>query len=144
MSALTIDRVAPVRVPSRLAGTAVVIPFPTRSRRPRTSPAARLHITRRGRLTLTVMAVLVVGVAAVAVLASAPTTASPASTGGGSRSAGVVTTEVVAPGETLWEIAAAVAAPGEDVRDVIVEIREMNDLESSGLVVGQELVVPAA
>lgn len=139
MSALTIDHVVlPVRVPPRPACSGVVIPFPALSPRGRTASPSHLRVTRRGRLTLTVMVVLAVSVAAVAVLAPAATPASQTTTGS-------ATTEVVVtPGDTLWEIAAAVAAPGQDVRDVIADIREMNDLESSGVVAGQELVVPAA
>lgn len=144
MSALTIDHVVlPVRVPSRPRRTAVVIPFPTPSTRARTAPS-RLHITRRGRLTLTVMVVLAVSVATVALLAPAVTSASAGTTGTALTTGTAMTELVVTPGETLWGIAAAVTAPGEDVRDVMAEIREINDLESSGLVAGQELVVPAA
>ena len=145
MSALTIDHVVlPVRVPPRPVRPAVVIPFPARSARGRTASPSRVRITRRGRLTLTVMAVLAVCVAAVAVLAPAATPASQATTGATGTTGTAVTEVVVTPGVTLWEIAAAVAGPGQDVRDVIAEIREMNDLESSGVVAGQELVVPAA
>ena len=43
----------------------------------------------------------------------------------------------------LWDLAVA-ADPQRDPRDVMDEIVELNDLRSSALVAGQELVVPAA
>lgn len=144
MSALTIDHVVPVRVPSRPTRTAVVIPFPTLPARRRTAARSRLHVTRRGRLTVTVMVVLAVSVAAAVVLTPVAPSASQGRAGGPVSTSPATTEVVVTPGETLWGIAEALAAPGEDVRDVIADIREMNGLESSGLVVGQELVVPAA
>ncbi|MCC2322028.1 LysM peptidoglycan-binding domain-containing protein [Cellulomonas xiejunii] len=58
----------------------------------------------------------------------------------------VAATEVrrveVAPGQTLWGIAADVAAPGEDVRDVVLELMALNELPSAGLQAGQRIVVP--
>ena len=49
---------------------------------------------------------------------------------------------MVAPGDTLWGIAAGVAAPGEDVRDVVLELISLNRLPSGGLQAGQTIVVP--
>ena len=48
----------------------------------------------------------------------------------------------VRAGDTLWTIAGEVA-PDEDVRGVIAQIRDLNDLESSLIFPGQILVVPA-
>ncbi|MCB7137758.1 LysM peptidoglycan-binding domain-containing protein [Cellulosimicrobium marinum] len=53
-----------------------------------------------------------------------------------------VRVHVVAAGETLWEHASAVAAPGEDVRDVVARLAELNELSSTGLVAGQRLLLP--
>ena len=50
---------------------------------------------------------------------------------------------MVQPGDTLWAIAAEVAAPGEDVRDVVLMLMRMNELPSGGLAAGQTIVVPA-
>jgi LysM repeat protein len=47
----------------------------------------------------------------------------------------------VRPGDTLWEIAADAAPPGQ-VRDMVQQIRELNALTGSGLTVGQEIAVP--
>ena len=54
-----------------------------------------------------------------------------------------VVSYTVQPGDTLWQIAADVAVPGEDVRDVIVELQELNALPRAELTAGQHLVVPA-
>jgi len=49
---------------------------------------------------------------------------------------------VVHPGDTLWSIAAAVAGEGDDVRAVIADIRELNELPDAVVVPGQVLVLP--
>lgn len=49
----------------------------------------------------------------------------------------------VAHGQTLWSIASEHAAPGVDVREVIAQIITLNDLSSSGVHVGQQLLLPA-
>ena len=47
----------------------------------------------------------------------------------------------VAPGDTLWSIAAE-AAPGEDRRDTVHRIVELNALGGPRLSVGQRVAVP--
>jgi LysM repeat protein len=49
---------------------------------------------------------------------------------------------VVAPGETLWSVAAAYASG--DVQGLINEIREVNNLKGYDLQAGQKLRVPKA
>lgn len=49
---------------------------------------------------------------------------------------------VVGEGQTLWSIAVQNAG-GEDPRDVIVEIRDLNGIEGSVVHPGQRLEVPA-
>lgn len=102
-------------------------PTPVRAR-----PALRL--TRRGRLVVLLVAVvalaLALGWGAQSVKASAEST--------GSATAYVA----VQPGDTLWDIARTVA-PGDDPRDVVARITELNALPSSSLAPGQLLVVPA-
>jgi LysM repeat protein len=49
---------------------------------------------------------------------------------------------VVQPGETLWSIAEQVDADS-DPRETVARIVAMNDLAGAGVVVGQELVLPA-
>ena len=50
---------------------------------------------------------------------------------------------VVAPGDTLWEIAVARMVPGSDPRPIVEEIRDRNGLGSPALRPGQVLVLPA-
>lgn len=53
-----------------------------------------------------------------------------------------VSTVTVQPGESVWQIATRVA-PGADTRQVVQQIRELNDLGSgSALVPGVQLTVP--
>ncbi|MCP3996467.1 MAG: LysM peptidoglycan-binding domain-containing protein [bacterium] len=47
----------------------------------------------------------------------------------------------VLPGDSLWTIAEEIA-PDADVRGLIAEIRDLNDLESSLILPGQQLLVP--
>ena len=54
-----------------------------------------------------------------------------------------VETYTVLAGETLWDIAAGIAAPGEDVRDVVDDLVVLNDLPGSGLTAGQQILLPA-
>ena len=51
-------------------------------------------------------------------------------------------TVTVRPGDTLWSIAEDVAEPGQDIRDTVAVLREINDLDSSVIVPDQSLVVP--
>ena len=140
MSAVTID--GPV-LPRFGGRDAVVIAFPAEraggraAARPVRVPAVaatRLRITRRGRLALTLTATVLAAVAA--------------EVGAGQATAGqevgsVATADVmVVPGDTLWGIASEVAVPGQDVRDVIAEIVELNALPTSAVTAGQTLVVP--
>lgn len=94
-----------------------------------------LRLTGRGRVVVAALSLLLV--AGVGVLGSRAAADGPAS-------APVVERHVVTPGETLWGIAASVARPGQDVRDVVVELQKLNGMGDSGLVAGEELVVPAA
>ena len=54
-----------------------------------------------------------------------------------------VATVVVQPGQSLWVIASESAAPHQDVRQVVEQIRMLNGLEHSTVHAGQELSVPA-
>ncbi len=96
----------------------------------RPAPGA-LRMTRRGRLVVLAVALLVV------LLPGAWRAMATAQVEGPSTVA-----VTVAPGDTLWGIAAAID-PGADPRALIAEIRELNGLTQSGLVPGQVLVVPA-
>lgn len=94
---------------------------------------APLRLTRRGRAVLVLLGLLVVvaGVLGGQAVADGP------------ERAVEVVTHAVQSGETLWQIAAGVTAPGEDVRDVVAELQELNGLADGSLVAGQVLLLPA-
>lgn len=102
-------------------------------RRAARAGSVRMRLTRRGRAVVLALAVaLAFAVGAIAGQAQAAS----------GESDLVTETVVVAPGQTLWEIADGVAGD-EDVRDVIALIERINELDSSALAVGQVLQVPA-
>ena len=64
--------------------------------------------------------------------------------GVGEASAPTITVEHrVASGDTLWTIAQSFTSPGDDVRDSVSLLRDLNGLASSALIPGQVLLVPA-
>ena len=93
-------------------------------------------LTRRGRLarTIVVLSLAVVMVAGFAATSGANQEAPVKS------SAPSYSVVVVAPGETLWSVAAAYAKG--DVQGFINEIREVNNLKGYDLQAGQRLRVP--
>lgn len=97
-----------------------------------TNPSGGL--TRRGRLarTLFVLSLSVVLVAGFASRSGANQVAA--------TSAPTFVTVVVAPGETLWSVAAAYASG--DVQGLVSDIREANNLKGFDLQAGQKLRVP--
>jgi|SRR5690625_3235255 len=139
MSALAIRAATPASQPPRARPPAphlhVVAPadeFATSAPAARSaSPALRLNARgRRLLIALGFAAAVAIGAGAGALVPqseSAPTQ---------------VQTVVVQPGENLWVIASEVAAPTQDVREVIDQIRGLNGLEQSVILPGQELVVP--
>ncbi|MEG3614871.1 LysM peptidoglycan-binding domain-containing protein [Isoptericola haloaureus] len=92
-----------------------------------------LRLTARGRVVLAVLALAV---------------SLPLAFAGGQAVAGSpgepleVRLHTVAPGETLWDFAAPLTDPGQDVRDVVAELRDLNGMTESSLRVGQVLVLP--
>lgn len=93
-----------------------------------------VHLTRRGRVVLTlVLLAIVLAVFTVFGARSAAT---------GEAGVPVKTQMVeVGQGDTMWAIASTVAEPGH-VRETIHQIEELNALTGPGLVEGQELAVP--
>ena len=113
------------------------LPFTTArptGRRSDTAAVDTLRLTRRGRVTMFLLA-LGVGLAGMlgnqVANADAPAPAVP------------VTTYTVSAGETLWGIAAGLAGPGQDVRDVVDGLVALNDLPSVALAAGQQILLPA-
>lgn len=91
------------------------------------------RLTARGRRVLAVVAILLaVTIVMVAGSAQAQDVVEPSP----------VDVVWVAPGQTLWEIAATLTEPGGDVRVVVDELVRLNGLASVDLVVGQELLIP--
>jgi hypothetical protein len=110
---------------------------PVRSVAAPVGPApARARLTRRGRLLVTALTLLVLVAAAVLLTGGIPATA-------GTDHAPAVTAQrvTVAPGETLWQIAERVA-PGTDPRETVAQILELNGLQTSQVQVGTALRLP--
>lgn len=93
-----------------------------------------MRLTRRGRLTLLV---LLVGLAFALVNVFGNHSAATGEAGEPVETR----TVVVGDGDTLWEIAADVAEPGE-TREMIHYIQELNALPSVSLQRGQKIAVP--
>jgi nucleoid-associated protein YgaU len=91
-------------------------------------------VTARGRRLLAVL--MLAGVVAIAALLG-----SLLDGGSGRLHLAGESSVVVESGDTLWSIAASVA-DGEDVRDVVAQIRAVNELDSADLVPGQVLQLP--
>jgi LysM repeat protein len=102
-----------------------------------TEQAPPVRLTRRGRLLLTLLAV--VTLVAAGVLAAGGPSAIAGTEPGTAATAERVT---VRPGDTLWAIAER-AAPGVDPRETIAQILDLNALESSAVRAGSVLLVPA-
>lgn len=100
------------------------------------APRSTVRLTRRGRI----VAGIVLSVPFVAILMMVGSWSADAETQASAAPAtGVV---VVQAGQSLWEIASAVA-PESDPRATITAIRDLNGLGSDAVVPGQALVVPS-
>ncbi len=100
-----------------------------------TTTGSHTRLTRRGRvLLLTVLVAVLFG--AFSLGRSVSEAAGPST----QSSQHLVT---VQQGDSLWTLARQVA-PDADPRDVVARIRDLNDLSSSGLVPGQQLLLPVA
>ena len=105
---------------------------------PAVAPArSHLRLTRRGRAVLLAAAVTPLIAAAVWFGLSSGVAAGDQPTGSS------VTLEhvTVTPGESLWQVAQAVA-PHDDPRDVVDAIIDMNGLQSSVVTPGETLAIP--
>ena len=105
-----------------------------RTNRPRQSEAVPIRLTARGRIVLALLAsFLILGTWLTVGGGSADASTDPGIVVGG--------TVVVQSGESLWSIATELA-PNSDPRDMVMRIRDMNNLGSSHVYPGQSLTVP--
>ena len=102
-----------------------------------TTNGAHVRVTRRGRVLLLVALVAVL-FGAFSLGRSASQAAPPSS-----APTAAVQQVTVQAGETLWALALR-TAPDHDPRDVVAQIRELNDLDSPHVQPGQLLVLPVA
>jgi hypothetical protein len=130
---------APLTAP-RPAG----VPRPTRVPRPaRRTPAAQptvnpLRLTRRGRVVVAGLAVLLVSVLSLLVAGAAQATSHAAPLSAAGHGLGQV---VVRPGQSLWSVAES-ADPNADTRLVIQQIVQLNALHGDTVFAGERLWVP--
>ncbi|MDT0200904.1 LysM peptidoglycan-binding domain-containing protein [Nocardioides sp. AE5] len=96
--------------------------------------SSQLRLTRRGRLVIFTLALMVV-LATVLFLGAASMATNEA---GVEQETEIV---MVGYGETLWDIAGGLAASGE-TRDMVERIKDLNGLDSSMVMAGQEIHVP--
>lgn len=102
--------------------------------RPRTS---QVRLTRRGRIVVTALAVLAIGVASMALAGAAQATGHP----GAPAAHGGLTRVEVRQGQSMWSIAETYD-PNADTRLVIQQVLQMNSLTSDQVQPGQLLWVP--
>ncbi|WP_129783387.1 LysM peptidoglycan-binding domain-containing protein [Promicromonospora panici] len=94
---------------------------------------AGLRLTRRGRVVLVLLAMILV-----APMATWGATAVASSPGEPTE----VRVHAVQPGETLWGFAREVAEPGEDVRHAVARLQDLNNMSSGAVRVGELLLLP--
>lgn len=102
-----------------------------------------LRLTRRGRLVLRLGALLLAIVLLCVALIVGVLLGSGTASGADQARPLPVVEHVVAPGETLWQIARRVS-PHEDTRDVVLRIVAANDLDGANVIAGTRLIVPLA
>ncbi|HET8795988.1 MAG TPA: LysM peptidoglycan-binding domain-containing protein [Arthrobacter sp.] len=98
-----------------------------------------LQLTRRGRLLFLGLPLMLLAASLVTMLGlfNSPATAS-------TENASDTTSNItysVRPGDTVWNVA-EVIADGRDTRDVVQSIMDLNDLDTSVIQVGQQLILP--
>lgn len=100
-----------------------------------------VRLTRRGRVVV-VLALMTLLLAAFTLGRTGDSQAATGSTAGSAARTPYASTTVHA-GETLWSVAQRVA-PGHDPRAVVQQLRELNQLDSAAVQVGQQLLLPHA
>lgn len=108
---------------------------PVGDREPARPTVAPVRLTARGRRAVAIAAFVAATALAVVVGSLVGAALAP-------RTAGEASLVTVAPGDSLWALAADAASPGQDVRDVVAEIVALNTLAGPTVRAGQELLVP--
>lgn len=117
-------------------------PVPTSGAAPRQrmEPLPPLRLTRRGRIVL-IGIPLVILAAILLSLAGFLNAPAKAADSAADLSLTPTISVTVQAGQSLWAIASTVA-PERDPRDVIADIAHLNNLSAGGVVPGQQLFVP--
>ena len=131
-----IGRVVPARGARSDDGAGRPARSAERARRvpPAENGPGELHLTARGRGVLIVVALVLVGLAGLMggrALAADDASRTPA-----------VVEHVVAPGETLWDIAATLTPSGESVNRTVSQLVRLNGLSSDQVMAGQAIELP--
>lgn len=103
--------------------------------------AAPLRLTRRGRLVVTAMAVLLVAAGSVALAGAAQALGHSGATARPGAAGAAITKVEVRPGQSLWTLAEAYD-PNADTRQVVQEILQLNSLSTDQVQPGQVLWMP--
>jgi hypothetical protein len=112
------------------------------------TPATRLHLTRRGRVVFTTLAAIPLVVGALGFAMNGGIAAATGGIGQGGAATALQFDAVrfdyatVQSGQSLWELAESIA-PTADPRDVIADIVSLNRLQSEDVQPGQRLALPA-
>jgi nucleoid-associated protein YgaU len=111
--------------------------------RPDAPGAARtpVRLTRRGRLVVTAVAVLVIAAVSVVLAGAAQARGHSGGAAGQARLGAGITKVQVRPGQNLWTLAEAYD-PNADPRQVIQEILQLNSMSTDQLQPGQVLWMP--
>jgi hypothetical protein len=129
--------------PTALRPAAAPRPLAAPPRPARRTPAARpttspLRLTRRGRVVVAGLAVLLVSALSLLVAGAAQATSHAAPVSSAGHNLAQVT---VRPGQSLWSVAES-ADPGADTRLVIQRILQLNALHDDTVFAGERLWVP--
>lgn len=117
---------------------ATITPLPVTETYAATGQRSTLRLTRRGRV---VFAGLGASFAVALITLAALFFPSSAQAANENTDPTAFEYVVAEPGDSLWSLAQRVA-PGVDTRDVVYELKRLNQLEGSDIAVGEELAIP--
>ena len=138
MTAWTTSTTATTASRAYAGGGASLLPRVERAAR----PSAGTRLTRRGRVVV-VLGLLALLLAAFSVGQARSDASTTSTSGAASTPAQNAVQTTVHQGDTLWSVARRIA-PDNDPREVVVQIRRLNEMTGSTVQVGQQLLVPYA